>query len=214
MVSQRARQVPRPHALAIATASRFLFDPLQIEDRFMADASAHTMATSNPFVSVSAFLRIWEHEALETSKLLEKLTDASLDRPISPDVRSIGRLAWHLAMSMGEIARAAGLAVDGKDEKEMPVPPTAAAIKLVYDRLSAAVLVAVRDNWTDDSLTQMQEMFGEQWSRGFALWVLVGHQTHHRGQLTVLMRQAGLAVHGLFGPSRDEWAQWGMTAPA
>jgi uncharacterized damage-inducible protein DinB len=40
----------------------------------------------------------------------------------------------------------------------------------------------------------------------------IRHQTHHRGQLTVLMRQAGLVVPGCYGPSREEWGQYGMAA--
>jgi len=36
------------------------------------------------------------------------------------------------------------------------------------------------------------------------------HQTHHRAQMTVLMRQAGLKVPGVYGPSREEWSQMGM----
>lgn len=30
------------------------------------------------------------------------------------------------------------------------------------------------------------------------------HQVHHRGQMTVLMRQAGLHVPSIYGPSRDD----------
>jgi uncharacterized damage-inducible protein DinB len=53
-------------------------------------------------------------------------------------------------------------------------------------------------------------MYGEQWTRGFVLQALVAHQTHHRGQMTVLMRQAGLPVPGMYGPSKEEWAAMGM----
>ncbi|MHB8840055.1 MAG: DinB family protein, partial [Gemmatimonadaceae bacterium] len=41
-------------------------------------------------------------------------------------------------------------------------------------------------------------------TRGFVLTVLMNHQWHHRGQMTVLMRQAGLSVPGVCGPSREE----------
>ena len=49
---------------------------------------------------------------------------------------------------------------------------------------------------------------------GLTLQVLVVHQAHHRGQMTVLMRQAGLEVPGVYGPSRQEWAAYGMQPPA
>jgi uncharacterized damage-inducible protein DinB len=55
-------------------------------------------------------------------------------------------------------------------------------------------------------------MFGEKWKRGFAFASLLRHQTHHRGQMTVLMRQAGLRVPGVCGPAREEWARLGMPA--
>jgi uncharacterized damage-inducible protein DinB len=42
---------------------------------------------------------------------------------------------------------------------------------------------------------------------------LIQHQAHHRGQMTVLMRQAGLPVPGIYGPSKEEWANFGMEAP-
>jgi hypothetical protein len=31
--------------------------------------------------------------------------------------------------------------------------------------------------------------------------------------MTVLMRQAGLEIPGLYGPARQEWAAYGMTPP-
>ena len=43
--------------------------------------------------------------------------------------------------------------------------------------------------------------------------VLVTHQTHHRGQMTVLMRQAGLKVPDVYGPAKEGWATYGMPAP-
>jgi uncharacterized damage-inducible protein DinB len=38
----------------------------------------------------------------------------------------------------------------------------------------------------------------------------MSHEIHHRGQMTVLMRQAGLKVPGVYGPSREEWTAYGM----
>ena len=39
---------------------------------------------------------------------------------------------------------------------------------------------------------------------------LIRHQAHHRGQMTVLMRQAGLPVPGVYGPAREEWKAYGQ----
>jgi len=44
--------------------------------------------------------------------------------------------------------------------------------------------------------------------------MIVNHQAHHRGQMAVLIRQAGLRVPDVYGPAREDWAQWGMEARA
>ena len=54
------------------------------------------------------------------------------------------------------------------------------------------------------------DMYGEMWKKGKTLGVLVTHQIHHRGQLTVVMRLAGLKVPGVYGPAKEEWANYGM----
>jgi uncharacterized damage-inducible protein DinB len=59
-------------------------------------------------------------------------------------------------------------------------------------------------------LSEVIPIYGEKWPRGLTLSILIGHQTHHRGQMTVLMRQAGLPVPGVVGPSKEEWAAMGM----
>lgn len=56
-------------------------------------------------------------------------------------------------------------------------------------------------------------MYGETWAIGVTLSALIDHQIHHRGQMTVLMRQAGLKVPGIYGPSREDWSQIGMEPP-
>jgi uncharacterized damage-inducible protein DinB len=53
-------------------------------------------------------------------------------------------------------------------------------------------------------------MYGEKWTRAATLASIIKHQIHHRAQMTVLMRQAGLNVPGIYGPSREEWSQFGM----
>jgi uncharacterized damage-inducible protein DinB len=58
-------------------------------------------------------------------------------------------------------------------------------------------------------------MFGQfEWAKGFSLSMLINHQIHHRGQMTILMRQANLIVTGVYGPAKEEWSQMGMEAPA
>ena len=53
-------------------------------------------------------------------------------------------------------------------------------------------------------------MYGMNWTRGYALLAMTKHRAHHRGQMTVLMRQAELPVVGIYGPAREEWAAKGL----
>jgi uncharacterized damage-inducible protein DinB len=71
-------------------------------------------------------------------------------------------------------------------------------------RSAASLLEQVSRNWTDETLQVEDEMYGEHWPRGLTLQALVFHEIHHRGAMTVLMRQAGLTVPGIYGPNREE----------
>jgi alanyl-tRNA synthetase len=56
-------------------------------------------------------------------------------------------------------------------------------------------------------------MWAASANRVAALDVLIKHQTHHRGQLTIGMRQAGLVTPGMYGPAKEEWTAMGVPAP-
>lgn len=51
---------------------------------------------------------------------------------------------------------------------------------------------------------------GVKWQNGASLRFAVMHQAHHRGQMTVLMRQAGLTVPEIYGPTYESWIEKGM----
>jgi uncharacterized damage-inducible protein DinB len=164
------------------------------------------------FRRVQDFLETWAHERSSTLKVLGALTDASLGQAVATDHRNLGRLAWHLATTPAEMMERTGLKVGGPSH-EAPPPSAAAAIAATYQAASEAVADGVA-GWTDATLEVEDDMYGQKWARGMTLLALVVHQAHHRGQMTVLMRQAGLEVPGVYGPSRDEWTKMGMQAPA
>jgi uncharacterized damage-inducible protein DinB len=159
---------------------------------------------------IEDFKNSWTYEMEATSKLFRELTDVSLDQKVNPEGRALGRLAWHITTSIGEMLERVDLKVDAPDEKSDP-PKSAKEIIAAYDRTSQSALELVTKNWNDNTLLQEDKMYGEMWKRGFTLSVLINHQIHHRGQMTVLMRQAGLKVPGIYGPAREEWASMGMS---
>ena len=164
------------------------------------------------FRTVADFQKAWSQEREATLKVLRALTDESLSQAVSGDDRTLGRVAWHLAQTVSEMMPRTGLAVT-EPSQGAPVPASAAAIVEAYERASRMVSEEIAAKWNDASLETEDEMYGERWARGQTLQALVVHQAHHRGQMTVLMRQAGLPVRGVYGPAREEWAALGMSAP-
>lgn len=164
------------------------------------------------FRKVDDFAASWEYQSDGTRKILGALTDASLRHGVAKGHRDIGRVAWHIVSSIAEMANRTGLKVDGPAEKA-PVPKTVTEIQRAYDKAAGMLLEQVRQYWKDDTLTQIDDMYGEKWARGMTLGVLINHEIHHRGQLTVLMRSAGLPVPGIFGPSLEEWKNYGANPP-
>lgn len=159
--------------------------------------------------SVNDFLDAWNYESASTLKVFGNLTDGSLGQKVTDDGRSVGFIAWHITGSIGEMMGKTGLEFPGFDEYA-PAPSSALEIKNQYEKLSVMMTDQIKKNWKDEMLQDDLNMYGQIWKRADVLSSLLAHQTHHRGQMTVLMRQSGLRVPGVYGPSKEEWAEYGM----
>jgi uncharacterized damage-inducible protein DinB len=164
------------------------------------------------FRRVEDFLKAYKDDSANTAKLLAVLTDESLKQRVAEGHRELGAIAWHIAMSIPEMMPRTGLKIGGFDINAMP-PANAAEIAATYQRAVDALLAQVVEQWDDGALEIEDDMYGMQWKRGLTLYILIAHETHHRGQMTVLMRQAGLTVPGVCGPSKEEWDKYGMEGP-
>jgi len=162
------------------------------------------------FRRIDDFTRAWSSHSESTLKVLKALTDASLAQRVHPEGRTLGRLAWHITQTLPEMMGHAGLPVSGPAE-DAPPPPLPQIIA-AYEASAGALGEGVRRSWTDAMLDERIPMYGESWARGEMLAALIVHEAHHRGQMTVLMRQAGLKVPGVVGPAAEEWAAMGMPA--
>ena len=161
--------------------------------------------------TLKEFTDEYKMESQSTLKLLNVLTTESLYKTVDGKVRSIGRLAYHIAHTVSEMMSKTGL--DIPFELKNPAEDssiTAAQIVKSYEVAVHALLSQLETKWTDVSLQQTNNMYGEEWSNALTLSILLKHEIHHRGQLTVLMRLAGLVVPGIYGPAAEEWAMFGM----
>lgn len=161
------------------------------------------------YATIESFLEDWKMETAATLRVFGTLTDRSLSQKAYTEGRSLGFIAWHIVLMMGEMGSKAGLPVEAPPE-EMAEPRAAAEITAAYERTSCSLADQLSKSWTNAMLDDKVKMFGQVWKRSELLSSLVRHQVHHRGQMTILMRQAGLKVPGVYGPAREEWAKMGM----
>jgi uncharacterized damage-inducible protein DinB len=164
------------------------------------------------FRKLDDFLTVYQYLVEGTSKIMGALTDKDLSQSIAPGHRTLGELAWHITTTVPEMMTRTGLEMSAVDHESMP-PKTAREITEAYREVTNELIRAVNASWEDKTLLETDEMYGERWPRGKTLFSLVSHEIHHVGQMTVLLRQAGLEVPGLYGPSKEEWGQFGMQPP-
>lgn len=161
--------------------------------------------------SIDEFLAEWANESQGILKLFGELTNESLSVKVYDGGRTLGYLAWHIANSIGEIMSNAGLdiapAINHSDD-----PTSVTQIIEEYKKQSDAMVLSINEKWANETLNTDIPIYGEVWKGKMILHMLVKHEIHHRAQMTVLMRQAGLKVPGLYGPSKEDWAAYGSPA--
>jgi uncharacterized damage-inducible protein DinB len=161
------------------------------------------------YVTISDFIKEWNREAMLTQNVLDGLTDESLKKQVYPEGRTLGRIAWHLTTNIPDYLTHFGLNIDGVKNAEN-VPTSAKEIAETFKEVSSLVAQIIEKQWTDKSIEQIQEAFGRQESNAQILMGLIKHIVHHRGQITVLMRQAGLKPFGVYGPPKEDWIHLGV----
>ncbi|WP_080848866.1 DinB family protein [Cytobacillus gottheilii] len=151
---------------------------------------------------VQDFMNDWNAEAVSTAAVMDALTDEKLAQAIVEGHSTLRWLGWHLATSPVFFLSLVGVNLappSDKKEEEM----TAADIQIAYRKMAEELKSAVESTLTDEQLTETID-FGGPTAKGSILSKLILHQTHHRGQMTVLLRQAGLSVPGVMGPTKEQ----------
>ncbi|KEF38079.1 hypothetical protein M670_02497 [Schinkia azotoformans MEV2011] len=164
------------------------------------------------YATISDFINEWNKEALLTQNVLDGLTDDSLNQKVYPEGRTLGRIAWHLATCIPEYLAHFGLKFDEVENAES-VPATAKEIAETYRNVSVKAAKVIEEQWTDETLLQIQDAFGRQETNASIIMGLIKHTVHHRGQITVLMRQAGIKPFGVYGPPKEDWIHLGVENP-
>lgn len=154
---------------------------------------------------VEDFLSDYQWESESTKKVLRALTPESLSHcKAADDDTSICGLAKHLSEAPVYILNQGGLSMSMPQFGESP---TVAELADNYEQVVSALFEQVR-TWKDEDLPTTANFFGMEWPRGLALSITMHHEVHHRGQLTAMMRAAGVPVPSIYGPNREETAEF------
>lgn len=159
--------------------------------------------------AINDFISDWKYESEATLLIFNNLTQESLNQSVTHEGRSLKKLAWHIIQSNPEMLVHAGSPLENFDEKESAPEKISDLIKH-YEKKTALVEKFVSENWKDENMLDELNIYGGVWKKGKLLSSMINHQAHHRAQMTVLMRQAGLKVPGVYGPSKEEWEAYGM----
>lgn len=159
--------------------------------------------------TINDFLVDLNYESQSTLNLFKNLTDESLKKSVHEDVRTLGFLAWHITHTLQEMPAKMGVKVDIKSQENYS-GESVKEICEIYEKGAKSLAEQIKNNWTDADLEKEDNMYGEMWKRGTTLSILIKHEAHHRAEMVVLMRILGLPVIGAYGPTREDWAKYGM----
>jgi len=150
------------------------------------------------FTTIQQFEQVWLPEVELTQKVLQNLTDESLSLKVAEGRWALGDIAWHIVTTISWLMDLFALDRDIV-KSDAPVPSRATDIEQTYAGVARALLEGIKQTWDDDTLLVEDDIDGGKYERRRLLLFLIKHQIHHRGQITVLMRQAGLPVPSVYG---------------
>jgi uncharacterized damage-inducible protein DinB len=159
---------------------------------------------------IDGMLQELEQEAQTTRRVLERVPDNQLSWRPHPKARTLGELALHVATVPGGVA----VLIASPSPAQAPTftdpsPQTAAELIPALDQ-SIAKAKAVLGGMDDTALMESWRLMkGER--EVLALprvsllrAIMLNHWYHHRGQLTVYLRQLDVPIPSIYGPSADE----------
>jgi uncharacterized damage-inducible protein DinB len=160
---------------------------------------------------IDGMLRELEDEAVTTRRVLERVPDDRLGWRPHPKARTLGELALHVAIVPGGVAQlvASPSPARAPQSGQDPSPASSSELMPALDQ-SIATAKQVLGGMDDGALTATWRMTnGERelftTTRAAMLRsVMLNHWYHHRGQLTVYLRELGVPIPSIYGPSADE----------
>ena len=158
---------------------------------------------------IEQLLQELEAEAKTTRRVLERVPADRLAWKPHEKALTLGQLAFHVAIVPGGIAEASQESLRPVPKFEFPsATSTAQLTELLDESLAKARTVLGRMDDRDLVRTwRLMDGAREAWAApvgGMLRSLMLNHWYHHRGQLCAYLRQLGIAVPSIYGPSADE----------
>lgn len=158
---------------------------------------------------IDALLQELEQEAQTTRRVLERVPDAHLGWKPHAKSMTLGELALHVAIVPGAVAE---LATHPSIQRPTFTQPSAKTASELVPALEQSIrkakeLLGGMDDSTMAATWRVLDGERELMAvpRGaFLRSVMLNHWYHHRGQLSVYLRQLNVPVPSIYGPSADE----------
>jgi uncharacterized damage-inducible protein DinB len=160
-------------------------------------------------MTIPEILQELEQEAQGTRRVLERVPEDQLHWRPHPKSMTLGQLAMHIANLPGAIAEISTAPFDVNTPIPRPEAESGAQLLSVFEASLARARQALGAMTDGDLSLPWRMMNGERelWSiprAAFLRSVMLNHWYHHRGQLTVYLRQTGVPLPAIYGDSADE----------
>ena len=158
---------------------------------------------------IDVLLQELEQESHTTRRVLERVPDAHLAWKPHDKSMTLGQLALHIATVPGSVAELALLPSVEVPKFTQPAATSAAELIPAMEAsiAKAKELLGGMDDATLAATWRVTDGGQEVMAlpRGAVIRsIMLNHWYHHRGQLSVYLRQLGVPVPSIYGPSADE----------
>jgi uncharacterized damage-inducible protein DinB len=158
---------------------------------------------------VDGMLQELEMEAQTTRRVLERVPDGKLTWRPHAKARTLGELALHIAQVPGNVAQIAVQSEIQPPKFSDSSPRSASELVPMLDQSIAKAKsllggmddAAMMSTWRlmngDRELLALPRV-------AFLRSIMLNHWYHHRGQLTVYLKELDVPIPSVYGPSADE----------
>ena len=150
---------------------------------------------------IEAVLQAWDSERATTLDTLRAIPGGSLElRPATNDGWRLGDLAWHICVAESWFCTRI-LGVPQTDSFLIPnsaCPNSSEEMANAFEKSCTTLMSTVRnlgEAWIDSTA----DFGGAQWPRLQILHLMLRHEAHHRGQLSVYLWLSGATSPKIYG---------------